>query len=166
MTMDVKCSAVYSVKVNLTFDDGCRKERIISVGDIIDCVFNSNGLRRHITGKVLNIHVEGSDPKSWLLIVDGSSDFEQMTYRFSPMNILDVDIIKKIEATQYIESTNDYTNIKGLRVVSHRLQYTQDGVNWHPFVIDSRDIIKDEEGTASGSGCHCNMDDEIRDEIQ
>ena len=46
---------------------------------------------------------------------------------------------------QFIFSTNDCHNIMGLRVVRGRLQYTQDGVCWLPFRIDTRDIIKDAE---------------------
>lgn len=167
MLLDIKCSTVVSIKVNLTFEDNSKKERVISLGDIIDVEFNSNGLRREVEGKVIKIFTEGTDPKKWYIIVDSADDFESKQYRFSPVNILDLEVIRKEDATQYIYTTNDYTCIKGLRIVKGRIQYTQNGHDWYPTKMDPRDIIHDEEGTATyGKPHHHAYEDEIKDEVQ
>ena len=63
--MNIKCSAMASIKVNLEFDDQSKKERVVSIGDLIDVEFNANGLRKRVDGKVLNISTVGTDPKGW-----------------------------------------------------------------------------------------------------
>ena len=162
MLLDIKCSVVNSIKVNLTFEDGAPKERVISLYDLIDVTFNQDGVRREVEGRVIKINVEGCDPKRWYIIVDAADDFSSKQYRFSPMNILDLDIISKKDAEKYIVSPPDYTNIAGLRINKGRLQYTQNGVDWYYVRQDSRYIIYDEEGTCScDDPCH---DDDIRDE--
>lgn len=166
MLLDIKCSTVVSIKVNLRFEDNTTKERVIGLGDLIDVEFNSNGLRRSIEGRVVKLYTEGTDPKKWYIIVDSADDFESKQYRFSPMNILDLEVVQKHDATQYIYSTNDYTNIQGLRIVKGRIQYTQNGHDWYPVKLDPRDIIHDEEGTAPyyrpGQPIY---DDELKDEV-
>lgn len=147
MLLDIKCSTVVSIKVNLTFEDNTTKERVIGVGDLVDVEFNNNGTRKEIEGRVVKIYSEGPDPKKWYIIIDAADDFQSKQYRFSPINILDLEVVQKKDATQYIYSTNDYTNIKGLRIVNGRIQYTQNGHDWHPTKMDPRDIIQDEEGT-------------------
>ena len=164
MLLDIKCSVVNSIKVNLTFEDGAPKERVISLYDLIDVTFNQTGVKRNVEGRVVKINVEDCDPKRWYIIVDAADDFASKQYRFSPMNILDLEIISKKDAEKYIFSPSDYTNIMGLRIVKGRLQYTQNGVEWHPFKFDSRDIIYDEEGTCACDPHHHGFDDGIRDE--
>lgn len=145
MLLNNTCSRITSIKVDLTFEDGRKKSEVISLFDIVDIIYNKNGCRREIEGKVIKISAEGEDPKKWYIIVDGSEDFETTQSRFSPANIIDITIIKKYDATQYIYSTNDCTNIQGLRIKKGRLQYTQDGKTWLPIFVDTRDIIKDAE---------------------
>ena len=145
MLLKNACSSIISIKVDLTFDDGRTKSRVISLFDFVDITYNKNGCIRRIEGKVIKISAEGADPKKWYIIVDGSEDFETTQARFSPANILDLEIIKKYDATQFIYSTNDYTNIQGLRIMKGRLQYTQNGKDWLPIFVDTRDIIKDAE---------------------
>ena len=147
MLMDIKCSAVTSVAVNLKFDDNTTKDRIIAKDDLIEVEFNQNGVRRHVIGKVIKISCVGTDPKGWYIIVDGSDDFDSNQFRFSPMNILDVEILRRAGDTIYIESPLDSTRILSMRIVKGRLQYTQDGINWKPLKFDRRDMILDEEGT-------------------
>lgn len=150
MLMNIKCSTEVSIKVHLKFDNCTEKEKVISTGDLIEVDFNQNGLLKHVEGKVLKICANGSDCKKWYLIVDGSGDFDSEQYRFSVMNILDVDIIRKADNIKYIETTTDGTAIQGLRMVRGRLQYTLDGFHWGFVRTDPRYIIKNEEGTG---GC-------------
>ena len=71
MLMDVKCSAVTSIAVNLTFDDGTTKNSVLGVGDLVSVEYNNNGLRKQVDGKVLKISAIGADPKAWYSSVDG-----------------------------------------------------------------------------------------------
>ena len=170
MLLKNTCSCITSIEVTLTFDDDRVKVRTISINDFIDVEYNKNGCRQEITGRVIKISAEGTDPKKWYIIVDGSEDYATTQAKFSPANILDIEIISKADALQYIYSTNDYTNIKGMRIVKGRLQYTQDGRNWLPIFIDTRDIIKDADYGPVGPiypPCppheHCGCDDGIKD---
>lgn len=175
MLISNKCSAIVSIKVELTYDDGRQKERVLAVGDLVDIDFNYNGLIKHTIGRILKIYAEGSDPKNWLIILDCSDGFDSVQYRFSPVNIIDVEILKKMDAIQFVESTNDYTNIRAIRFVHGRIQVTQDGIHWLPIVLDAKDIIYDEEGTVPVSPRPLpppipappasQIDDEIRDEV-
>ena len=104
MLMDVKCSAVTSIAVNLTFDDGTTKNSVIGVGDLVSVEYNNNGLRKQVDGKVLKISAIGTDPKAWYIIVDGSDEFECNKARFSPMNILDLEILRKADNSNTIQT--------------------------------------------------------------
>ena len=154
MLLNIKCSAITSIEVNLTFDDNSTKYRIISTNDIIDVEYNHNGVRKHIEGRVLKIKTEGSDPKGWYILVDSSEDFGGKTAKFSPMNILDVDIIRKGGSLRFVETPTDITGIEALRIVKGRLQYTLDGYNWNEIRVDPRTVIRDEEGTIPDFDSH------------
>jgi len=146
MLLNIKCSVVSSVKVDLTFDDGSKKDGILSIGDLVDIEYNSNGLRKRIYGRIINISAVGTDPNAWYLTVDGSDDFQAATVRFSVMGILDFTIIKKYDTINTIETPIDPTGITALKVVDGFLYYTQDGIHWHKPRI-WYDTIKPEEGT-------------------
>lgn len=158
MLMDIKCSMVPSIKVNLVFDDGHKKDPTLSIGDLIDLLYNSNGLRKHIIGKIIQINTPGSDPKGWSLIVDGSDDFDSEIARLSPMSILDVDIIRKNGSTRVVSTPIDDTGVYAIRINKGRLQYTMNGKCWHNIKIDDidvipgKDIIIDENGKPDSTG--------------
>lgn len=147
MLMDIKCSAVASIKVNLTFDDMSTKERVVGVGDLVDITYNANGLRKHIEGRVLKVSVVGVDPNGWYIIVDGSDDFDSDRVKFSPMNILDIEIIRKADTLENVQTVIGAESVPFIRIVKGRLQYSKDGYNWRPINIDKRDIIEPQEGT-------------------
>lgn len=147
MLMNIRCSAVTSIKVDLAFDDGSTKERVIGLGDLIDVEYNANGLRKRIEGKVVKISAVGTDPKAWCITVDGSDDFDSEKARFAPTSILDVEIIRKADTLNTVQTPIGYTGVPYLRVMKGRLQYSNDGFNWKPIQIDPRDIIEEAEGT-------------------
>ena len=64
MLMDIKCSVVSSIKVNLLFDDKSTKEALIAIGDLVSIIYNANGLRKHVEGKVIKISAVGTHPKA------------------------------------------------------------------------------------------------------
>ena len=146
MLMNIKCSAMTSIKVNLEFDDNSKKERKISIGDLIDVEFNANGLRKRVEGKVLSISAVGSDPKGWYIIVDGSDDFESKKVRFAPTSILDIEILRKADTVDVVQTPLGMEGVPYLRIIKGRLQYSKDGYRWYPIKFNRRDIIEDAEG--------------------
>ena len=152
MLMDIKCSMVPSINVELSFDNGYKKAPILGVGDLIDLFYNSNGLRKHIVGKIIQISTPGVDPKGWSIIVDGSDGFDSDVARLSPMSILDVDIIRKAGSVKYVSTPIDDTGVMGIRINRGRLQYTKDGRTWKNIKIDDIDVIAKD------------LDDDIYDE--
>ena len=173
MLMDIKCAPVTSIRVKLSFDDNSCKDCIISTGDIINAVYNGNGIRKVVEGKVLKVSAVGTDPKAWYIIVDGSDDFGAAQAKFSPMSILDIEIIRKADTVEVVKTVVGEGGVPYLRVVSNRLQWSKDGSNWNSFCVDSRDIIEDQEGTVpvppgcesskDNNSCGCGSNDGIQD---
>lgn len=147
MLMDIKCSAIASIKVNLTFDDGSKKERVVGTGDLISVEYNANGLRKRIEGKVIKVSAIGPDPKAWYIIVDGSDDFESEKAKFAPTSILDLEIIRKADTLDVVQTVIGVGGVPYIRIHKGRLQWSKDGFDWKPINVDRRDIIEDAEGT-------------------
>lgn len=164
MLINNTCSAVTSVAVDLKFDDGSTKHRVIANNDLVAIEYNQNGTRRHIEGIVVKVSCIGTDVKNWYVIVDGSDDFESFRGRFCPANILDCEILRKADTVKFIETPIGETGIAGLRIVKGRLQYSPNGFDWLPIRIDYKGInIKDEEGTVpSDRPYHYIEDDDPR----
>ena len=145
MLLDIKCKAISSVKVCLTFDDESTKINVISIGDLIDVTYNGNGMQKHIIGRVTNISTAGSDQRNWYIIVDGSDDFARNGARFSPLSILDLEIIRKADQEIIIKSPIGQFGCPYLRVNKGRLQYSIDGFEWHYIVVDDENVIEDDD---------------------
>lgn len=143
MLMDIKCGVITSIKVMLRFDDDTVKKRIISEGDVIDVEYNNDGLRRRIIGKVSRIYVSTLDPKSWFFIVDGSGDFKSEQARVCPMNILNIEILRRADHVHHIVTPKDETGIEGLRIKDGVLEYTTDGYTWNPITVAADNIEPD-----------------------
>ena len=159
MLMNIKCSAVTSIGVNLTYDDGSYTEAIIAVGDLISVTYNANGLRKHACGRVLVVSATGADPKSWYVIVDGSDDFESNKARFSPMNIIELEVIAKGDSLDTVRTVKGDMAVPYLRIVKGRLQWSKDGCSWYPINVDREDIL-DQEGTVP-----CRRDEYIEPDV-
>ena len=147
MLLNINCSAIASIKVNLTFDDGSTKERVVGVGDLVVVDYNANGLRHHIEGCVVAVSANGTDPNGWYIIVDCSDDFSSNKAKFSPMSILDIEIIRKADTLNVVQTVVGEEGIPYIRIVKGQLQYSKDGYRWHPIHVRPRDIIYDAEGT-------------------
>ena len=162
MLLDIKCMAIPSIKVTLEFDDRSVKTRVIGIDDLVDILYNHSGLRKHVVGKVVSISANGPDPKGWVIIVDGSDDFSSEMARFSPMSILDCDIIRKAGTIQHVVSPLDDTGVKGIRVDKEgKLLYTKDGSHWHHIYIDSEHVIPVENEEFDD-----NNDDNVQDDSE
>lgn len=180
MLMDIKCAAVTSIAVHLVFDDHSVKDRVVSEGDLVYVEYNANGMRRSVEGNVVKISAVGTDPNGWYIIVDGSDDFNSARAKFSPMSILDLEVLRKAASTDIVHTPVGDESVPFLRIKKGRLQWSKDGYNWHSILMDRRDIIEDQEGTvpvnpappihgdmnttnSSNSGCGCDSDDAIED---
>ena len=147
MTLDCKVDVIQSLLVHLLFDDQTTKNRLVAIDDLIDVVWNGNGARKHMIGRVAAISATGSDPKSWYIIVDGADDFKSKRERFSPISILDLEIIRHASDEKIIRTEKGENSCPYLRVVKGRMQYSSDGINWNYIRINDQDIIEDQEGT-------------------
>ncbi len=128
MLLDIRTSIVSSIKVELTFDDNNKKVREIANGDLVAIEFNKNGKRKRIEGKVVKIGASSTiDPKAWYIVVDGSLDYQGQLERFSPQQILDVDIIRKASNNDYISTPNDSSRVTQIRLYDGFLQLSIDG---------------------------------------
>lgn len=146
MLMEIKCSAVTSIKVDLKFDDGNTKERVIGVDDLISVIYNSNGLRKKAEGRVISVSAVGTDPKAWYIIVDNSDSFKSDRVRFAPTSILDLEIIRKADQLEFIQTPIGHEGIPYMRLHHGRLQYSNNGYNWRNIVVDKKDVILPAEG--------------------
>lgn len=157
MLMNIKCSAVTSVRVDLSYDDGSVKNAVIAENDLIDVIYNANGMRKRACGRVLLVSANGPDPKNWYIIVDGSDDFDANKARFCPMSILELEIISKGDNVDLVRTIKGDMGVPYLRIVKGRLQWSKDAVEWYPINIDREDIM-DQEGTVPmppHGGCTC-----------
>lgn len=147
MTLDCKVDVIQSLFIHLLFDDHSVKDNLVAVDDLIDVVWNGNGARKHMIGRVAAISAVGSDPNSWYMIVDGADDFKSMRERFSPISILDLEILRRSCDEELIRTEKGEHSCPFIRVLKGRMQYSRDGINWKYIQIDDRDIIEDQEGT-------------------
>lgn len=145
MLLNIKCDAITSIHIHLEYDDRTRKDRFLEYGDIVDIDFAQNGLRKSIVGKIIKISCRGPEQKGWYIIVDGSDDFANNMLRIPIMSILDCEIIKKARDVVHIETVKGEGNIRALRIIDDKLEFTLDGNNWLPVKINESDIIKDDE---------------------
>lgn len=172
MLMDIKCSAVASVAVKLTFDDHTVKDRLISMDDLVDITYNSSGIIKHIIGKVISISVAGSDQRDWYIIVDGSDDFQAVKSRIGVLSILDCEIIFKASTTERVRTPLGDHGMPYIRIMNGVIQYSQDGgMTWRGVKIHDKDVIEDEEGTVPEKPTNATNDttapneDVIKDEV-
>ena len=166
MLMNIESSISQSIVISLTFDNGKNKKYEISVGDLCSFEFNKNGRRKMIEGKVIKIFAsETVDSKSWYIVVDGSLDFAGQTERFCPNNILDMNIIQKHDAVQYISSPNDSTRVTDIKLDNGVLMVSIDGgYSWFVPKLDRDRQYDDSCGMdrypkdppRHHCHCHCN----------
>jgi hypothetical protein len=81
------------------------------------------------------------------------------------MSILDVDIIRKADTLDFVRTVIGGGGVPFLRIVKGRLEWSKDCHEWFPIVVDSRDIIEDQEGTVpiAPPPHYSNNDDQIED---
>lgn len=147
MLLNINCTEISSIKVDLSFDDGTVKNRLLAIGDLIDVFYNGNGLRKHIIGRISSISTIGVNPREWYIVMDGSDEFASQKARFSPMNILDCEIIRKDGQDESVKTPLGDHGVPFIRILGQRLQYSRDGYEWHYVKTADEDVIEDQSGT-------------------
>lgn len=149
MLMSVKCSAVVSVALRLTFDDDTVKNRVIGVGDIVDITYNDGGLKKTVEGKVLKVSCATEKETGWYIIVDGSTNMETNLAKLCPINILDCEIIYKASDIKAVCTPLSEGTIAQIRVNNGQLQYTTDNYNWNDLKLDYSNLLNVPESSTS-----------------
>lgn len=149
MLMSVKCSAVVSVALHLTFDDDTVKDRVIGVGDIVDITYNDGGLKKTVEGKVIKVSCATEKETGWYIIVDGSNSMDTNVSKFCPINILDCEIIYKASDIKTVCTPLSEGTIAQIRVNNGQLQYTTDNYNWNDFKLDYSNLLNIPEASTS-----------------
>lgn len=153
MLMNINCSMEPQIAVNLEFDDGSTKTRVIGKGDLVSVTFNQNGIKQYIEGRIVNVSTNSDNLRNWFIMIDGSECFDSKKFRFSPLCILDLDIICKANVRDSVKTPNDNSAIWGLREVDGKLQYSKDGFNWYNVVPEPENAKEDTE-----KECTCNCE--------
>lgn len=154
MLMSNNCTSISSVKVELVFDDRSKKIRVLSIGDLVDVIYNGNGVRKRILGTVAAVSTVGVDPKNWYIIIDGSDDFDAQQARFAPTAILDCEILRKGDEDESVKTPRGEFSARFIRVNHGRLQYSKDGYSWQDIVVDSENVISNDYPPYPGDEDH------------
>lgn len=136
MLMSIGCEATTSLTVSLTFDDSTTKTRVLGVGDYVTITYNNDGLSKTVTGKIstvyANPYADKVDRSQWYIIV-ACTECSSGIAKINPMQILDVDIIRKAIPLIAVSTIDSDTNrITHIRVNSNGyFEFSQnDGATW------------------------------------
>ena len=130
------CHVVECLKVNLYFDDNSEKHITICEKDIIHIVWNNNGRKDIIRGKVKQIKSTKDylvdNKESSYIIVDGSDVYNGRTVKIRFDHILDCEMIEKFDENLIVKTVcNDKEAINRLKLVDGKLFVSQDnGETW------------------------------------
>lgn len=134
--MNISYDVIQCATINLSFDDGTSKKYTIAPGDIINVIYNYNGERRNITGKVTKIVSDSTnscccDANKWVMVIDASAYGGTTLTRVVLNKILDISVVRKVADFNEITSPTGEYNISNLRLVGNVLQLSVDnGATW------------------------------------
>ena len=130
------CHIVEQLKVNLYFDDNTEKHLMLSEKDIVRIVYNNNGRRDTIVGKVTKIqgykdyHTDNREYS--YLVIDGSDVYRGQVAKIRFDYILDCEIIEKFDENLIVKTvTNQDEAINKIKLVDEKLYVSKDnGETW------------------------------------
>ena len=143
------CHIIESVKINLYFDDNSEKHMIINEKDIVRIVWNNNGRKDTIRGKVKQIKSNKNyltdNKESSYIIVDGSDVYKGIVAKIRFDHILDCDMIEKFDEDLLIKTVcNNKEAVNKIKLVDNKLFISQDngetwigGINIVPTIDES-----------------------------
>lgn len=130
------CHIVEQLKVDLYFDDNTEKHLMLSEKDIVRIVYNNNGRRDTIVGKVTKIqgykdHHTNNREHSYL-VIDGSDVYRGQVAKIRFDYILDCEIIEKFDENLIVKTvTNQDEAINKIKLVDEKLYVSKDnGETW------------------------------------
>ena len=130
------CHIIESVKINLYFDDNSEKHMVINEKDIVRIVWNNNGRKDTIRGKVKQIKSNKNyltdNKESSYIIVDGSDVYKGIVAKIRFDHILDCDMIEKFDEDLLIKTVcNNKEAVNKIKLVDNKLFISQDnGETW------------------------------------
>ena len=130
------CHVIECLKVNLYFDDNSEKHITICEKDIVKIVWNNNGRKDTIRGKVKQIKSVRDrltdNRECSYIIVDGSDIYNGLTSKIRFDHILDCEMIEKFDENLIVKTVcNDKEAINRLKLVDGKLFVSQDnGETW------------------------------------
>ena len=153
------CHVVECLKVDLYFDDDSEKHITICEKDIIHIVWNNNGRKDIIRGKVKQINSTRDylvdNKESSYIIVDGSDIYNGKTVKIRFDHILDCEMIEKFDENLIVKTVcNKEEAINRLKLVDGKLFVSQDnGETWiggleiEPPVVDENPPVVEDDNS-------------------
>ena len=130
------CQIVEQLKVDLYFDDNTEKHLMLSEKDIVRMVYNNNGRRDTIVGKITKIQANReyhADNREYsYLVIDGSDVYRGQVAKIRFDYILDCEIIEKFDENLIVKTvTNQDEAINKIKLVDEKLYVSKDnGETW------------------------------------
>lgn len=133
MLLDIKYDVINSLLIKLRFDDNSVKEARVSIGDVVNCSYNKNGMRKTIEGVVKRIATENNPcncPK-WYMYVDSSKTGFAAVEKIEVDKILDIDVLRKGAGLMVIHTPGNRMMVSDFRINGNYLQCSPDyGKHW------------------------------------
>ena len=143
------CHVIESVKINLYFDDNSEKHMIINEKDIVRIVWNNNGRKDTIRGKVTQIKSNKNylvdNKESSYIIVDGSDVYKGIVAKIRFDHILDCDMIEKFDEDLLVKTVcNRKEAVNKIKLIDNKLFVSQDNGETWIGGIDIVPVIEEE----------------------
>ena len=134
MLLNIKYDVINSLVIKLRFDDNSVKEEVISVGDVVNCSYNKNGMRKTVEGTVKQI-VADTNPcgkQRWYMYIDASSCGNAVLEKVEVEKILDIDVLRKGAGLLSIHTPGNRMKVTDFRMSGDYLQVSSDyGKHWY-----------------------------------
>lgn len=158
------CHVVECLKVNLYFDDNTEKHITVCEKDIVKIVWNNNGRRDTIRGKVKQIksirdhHTDNRECS--YIIVDGSDIYKGHTSKIRFDHILDCEMIEKFDENLIVKTVcNNNEAINRLKLVDGKLFVSQDnGETWIGGIEINPPVVEETPSTDGTSDTNSSTD--------
>lgn len=133
MLLDIKYDVINSLVIKLRFDDNSVKETVVSIGDVVNCSYNKNGVRKTTEGtvKAINADTNPCGKQRWYLYIDSSSCGNASLDKIEVDKILDIDVLRKGQGLITVHSPGNRMKVTDFRLNGSFLQVSSDyGKHW------------------------------------
>ena len=137
MVLDIRYDIINSLVIKIRFDDNSVKEEVVSVGDVVNCSYNKNGMRKTVEGTVKQI-VADTNPcgkQRWYMYIDSSTAGSASLDKIEIDKILDIDVLRKGAGLITIHTPGNRMKVTDFRMNGAFLQVSSDyGKHWFNVV--------------------------------